>query len=76
MDIISVNRYAGWYGDEGHAELIERQTLTELKDWNIKFGKPVIMTEYGAGALAGFHSVSLFVTNFLHKSMKFFQSDG
>lgn len=57
MDVILVNRYAGWYGDEGHLELIERQTISELRNWNINFGKPVIMSEYGAGALSGFHSV-------------------
>lgn len=58
MDVILLNRYAGWYGDEGHLELIERQTISELRNWNINFGKPVIMSEYGAGALSGFHSVS------------------
>ncbi|CAB3366916.1 Hypothetical predicted protein [Cloeon dipterum] len=57
MDIVCVNRYAGWYGDEGHIELIERQTISEVKNWYTKFGKPVILSEYGAGALSGFHSL-------------------
>jgi len=56
--VVCVNRYAGWYGDEGHVELIERQTISELKQWHLNFDKPIIMTEYGAGALAGFHSVN------------------
>ena len=55
-DIICINMYNGWYGNS-------------LSDWdkfldnfeahmkgNGLYGKPVIMSEFGAGALAGFHS--------------------
>ncbi len=50
-DIISVNEYFGWY-----------QGLPQDKDnisWEIKFNKPFIFSETGAGALQGYHGDSL-----------------
>lgn len=55
MDIICVNRYAAWYSDSGLLSLIERQTNEELKSWHDKWKRPIIMSEYGAGSLSGFH---------------------
>lgn len=57
MDIICVNRYAAWYSDSGLLPLIERQTVEELKAWHDKWQRPVIMSEYGAGSLSGFHKL-------------------
>jgi len=57
MDIVCFNRYAGWYSDSGHLELIESQTDAELGQWIVHFQRPVIITEYGAGSLSGFHQV-------------------
>jgi beta-glucuronidase len=54
---VCVNRYAGWYGDGGHLDLVDLQTEAEVNRWHEKFARPVIISEYGAGALAGFHSV-------------------
>ncbi|XP_071443671.1 beta-glucuronidase-like [Hetaerina americana] len=56
MDIICVNRYSSWYSDTGHLDLIIHQTVSEMLAWNVKFKKPVIMSEYGAGSIAGFHA--------------------
>lgn len=50
-DVISVNEYFGWY-----------QGLPQLKDsisWEIKFDKPFVFSETGAGALQGYHGDSL-----------------
>jgi beta-glucuronidase len=55
FDVICVNRYYSWYTDSGHLELIEYQVENELRAWNERFNKPVLMTEYGADAIAGFH---------------------
>ena len=54
-DIVCVNMYNGWYGN----------TLSDWDKFTVDFaaklkeigcyGKPVIMSEFGAGALAGFH---------------------
>jgi beta-glucuronidase len=51
MDIISFNAYIGWY--DGLPDKAERVT------WKIKQNKPVIVSEFGAGALQGYHGDSL-----------------
>lgn len=57
MDILTLNRYSSWYSDSGHLELIQYQMYNELEAFTKKFKKPILLTEYGAGALPGFHSV-------------------
>lgn len=59
MDILTLNRYSSWYSDSGHLELIQYQMYNELEVYTKKFKKPIIITEYGAGALAGLHSVRI-----------------
>lgn len=49
LDLVSFNEYAGWYwGDK----------LSDLPNYhfNIKYSRPVIITEFGGDALAGFHA--------------------
>jgi len=48
LDVLGINEYIGWY--YGAPE-----TADGLK-WNIKWEKPVIMSEFGAGAVAGYHA--------------------
>jgi beta-glucuronidase len=57
MDIICVNRYPAWYSDSGHTDLIQLQVKNELIIWHLKFNKPVLITEYGAGSIIGMHTV-------------------
>ena len=45
----------GWYSDHGHLEVIGLQVKNALNEWYTKFGKPIIMTEYGADTIAGLH---------------------
>jgi beta-glucuronidase len=52
VDIISVNQYSGWYGN------VLPDFLEGLK-WKVKFNKPFLFSEFGAGALGGFHADSL-----------------
>lgn len=47
-DIISFNQYHGWYGGN-------RDDFPNLK-WDIRYPKPVIISEWGGGALYGFHA--------------------
>ena len=49
IDIVSVNYYVGWYTNGPLARL-------EEIEWNNTTGKPMIFSELGAGALAGFES--------------------
>lgn len=47
IDVIGVNTYCGWYGG----------TPESCKDlvWESKYDKPIIVSEFGAGALQGLH---------------------
>ncbi|XP_068085631.1 beta-glucuronidase isoform X2 [Anabrus simplex] len=57
VDVIGVNRYFSWYSDPGLLELVTYQVLNELTGWYETFKKPVYMSEYGADALPGLHSL-------------------
>lgn len=46
VDVISFNEYIGWYRDVQDAEKMT---------WEIPYDKPVIVSEFGAGALKGYH---------------------
>jgi len=48
LDIMSFNEYIGWYGHK----------LDEIATYTLKFKqqKPVLVSEFGAGALYGFHA--------------------
>jgi beta-glucuronidase len=48
LDVISFNDYIGWY--EGSPETCRG------KSYKIPYNKPVIISEFGGGALAGFHA--------------------
>lgn len=51
VDLVSFNQYVGWYN--GAPEKIVRSK------WKIPYDKPVFISEFGAGAKAGFHADSL-----------------
>jgi len=55
IDVVCVNRYQGWYFDPGRLEVVEMQLTADLKAMHAKFGKPIIITEYGADTIAGLH---------------------
>ncbi|HKL72547.1 MAG TPA: glycoside hydrolase family 2 TIM barrel-domain containing protein [Marinilabiliaceae bacterium] len=50
VDVISFNQYLGWYG--GPPESLASA------EFDIEFNKPVIVTEFGAGALQGYHGTT------------------
>ena len=60
MDVITINRYYSWYYDPGHTDTIATRLATDLEDWFRTHGKPMMLTEYGAGTVAGLHRVSCF----------------
>jgi len=49
VDIISLNRYDGWYGPLTPAEIYKVQ-------WETIYDKPIILSEFGAGALHGYRA--------------------
>ncbi len=48
LDLVSFNEYAGWYWSNTK-DMLNYQ-------FDIKFNKPVVITEFGADALGGFHA--------------------
>ena len=54
MDVVCINRYYGWYNLSGDLKAAEYALNMELDFWE-KLQKPVILTEYGADTLPGFH---------------------
>ncbi|GKZ24783.1 hypothetical protein AbraIFM66951_001997 [Aspergillus brasiliensis] len=57
FDVLCLNRYFGWYSQTGEIEEAEAALEQELLGWEGTYGKPIVMTEYGADTLAGLHSV-------------------
>ncbi|MFL1011492.1 glycoside hydrolase family 2 protein [Flavisericum labens] len=51
LDIISLNEYLGWYG--GLPEEAKKKSFTS------SYEKPIIISEFGSGALQGFHADKL-----------------
>jgi len=47
LDIVAFNQYTGWYGGS-------LENAPNMK-WDIKYNKPVVISEFGGGALQGFH---------------------
>ena len=56
FDLVCVNRYYGWYAGGGDLESAERELEAELRAW-ARHGKPIVVTEFGADALAGLHAL-------------------
>lgn len=50
MDIVAFNQYTGWYGGS-------LETAPDAK-WDIQFNKPVVISEFGGGALQGLHGTT------------------
>lgn len=48
LDLVSFNEYAGWYW-ASNAEMLNYR-------FDVKYDKPVVITEFGADALGGFHA--------------------
>jgi beta-glucuronidase len=48
LDVIGANEYIGWY-EQG-------PTGPDTTTWNIRYQKPLIMSEWGGGARAGHHA--------------------
>ena len=46
VDVVSFNQYIGWYRDVNDAPKMK---------WVIPYNKPVIISEFGGGALQGYH---------------------
>ena len=48
LDVLGINEYVGWY--------VGKPEDADHLQWKIRWPKPVIISEFGAEALAGFHA--------------------
>jgi beta-glucuronidase len=55
-DILAVNRYYGWYTEAGRPEDGAKQLEADLDALHARFGKPVLVAEFGVDTLPGCHS--------------------
>jgi beta-glucuronidase len=55
-DLVCLNRYLGWYSQSGNLEEALPLLSAEMDSLYAKFGKPVILTEFGADAIPGHHA--------------------
>ncbi|TMW41911.1 hypothetical protein DOY81_013009, partial [Sarcophaga bullata] len=61
LDIISFNRYNGWYSNPGRLDMITKRVIDEATTWNKRHNKPVIMSEYGSDTVEGLHLLPSYV---------------
>jgi beta-glucuronidase len=56
-DLVGLNRYHGWYEMPGQLDIAIATLSHTLDEFHNAFAKPIIVTEFGADALAGQHSI-------------------
>ncbi|XP_066588121.1 uncharacterized protein [Prorops nasuta] len=61
LDIISFNRYNSWYSNTGRLDMVTDRVIAEAQAWHKKYGKPVLMSEYGADTMPGLHELPEYV---------------
>ncbi|NEE04553.1 beta-glucuronidase [Phytoactinopolyspora halotolerans] len=57
FDVVSLNRYYGWYVATGELDVAEDYLERDIQSWVERTGKPIMMSEYGADTQPGLHSV-------------------
>lgn len=57
-DVISLNRYYGWYEYPGYLEEAVEILGKEMDTIYKKYKRPVLFTEFGVDTMPGFHSIS------------------
>jgi beta-glucuronidase len=55
-DVVCMNRYFGWYTQGGDISAGMRLLSEDLDALHREYGKPLILTEFGADAIAGTHA--------------------
>ena len=57
FDVLMLNRYYGWYVHTGDLASAEKALEAELRSWEEKYDRPILITEYGADTMPGLHSL-------------------
>jgi len=62
LEIIGINRYFSWYEDTGDLGTVQQALVSDLVNWREKYpNKPVMVTEYGADTISGYHNLPSFI---------------
>ena len=56
VDVLCLNRYYGWYWNSGDLIAAGQGLEAGLRIWAEKYGKPIIISEYGADTIPGLHA--------------------
>jgi beta-glucuronidase len=56
FDVVSINRYYGWYVLGGRLDEAARELARELDALHKQFGKPIVIAEFGTDTLPGSHN--------------------
>ncbi len=56
VDVVCLNRYNGWYVNSGQLDEAIPQLAAEIDQYHQKYGKPIILSEFGADTLPGHHA--------------------
>lgn len=57
FDIISINRYAGWYDQCGRLDQVPDLLLKDFTSWRSAYPKkPLLISEFGADTITGLHN--------------------
>ncbi|NOX61302.1 MAG: beta-glucuronidase [Chloroflexi bacterium] len=56
MDVACINVYRGWYQESGELDAGRQAFARILDETHATFGKPIIVTEFGADAVPGHHA--------------------
>ena len=56
-DVLCLNRYGGWYDNHGRLDQAMPGITSELDALHRRTGKPIMLTEFGADAIAGMHAI-------------------
>lgn len=56
FDVVSINRYYGWYTHGGRLDEGAQALARELDELHGRFGKPIVMTEFGTDTIPGVHA--------------------
>jgi beta-glucuronidase len=72
LDIISFNRYNGWYANPGRLNMIRDNVVREATEWHEKHKKLVLMSEYGSDTIEGLHMVYALNLTFLLRLVDIF----
>jgi beta-glucuronidase len=56
FDVVAINRYYGWYTHGGLLDEGAQVLARELDELHARFGKPIVMTEFGTDTIPGTHA--------------------